>query len=71
MPTLRNLQAFLKISTKNELTAFLSHKVADAMISKEVEYVVVYGRTCDTNIIDLDPELMTYNQEEADTGIMT
>ena len=64
-------QFLSSIETKNELTAFLSHKVADAMISKEVEYVVVYGRTCDTNIIDLDPELMTYNQEEADTGIMT
>ena len=61
-------QFLSSIETKNELTAFLSHKVADAMVSRGVEFVIVYGTTCNTNIIDLNPELMVYNQEEADTG---
>ena len=61
-------QFLSSIETENELTAFFSHKVADAMVSRGVEFVIVYGTTCNTNIIDLDPELMVYNQEEADTG---
>ena len=33
-----------------------------------LDYVVVYGHTCITNIINLK-ETFDYNQEEADTGI--
>ena len=55
------------IKTKNELTEYLSNKV---QLQLHIEYVVVYGMTCVTNIIDLDPELKNYTHEEADTGIV-
>ena len=55
------------IKTKNERTEYLSNKV---QLKLDIEYVVVYGMTCVTNIIDLDPELKNYTHEEADTGIV-
>ena len=45
------------IKTKNERTEYLSNKV---QLQLDIEYVVVYGMTCVTNIIDLDPELKNY-----------
>ena len=64
---LKTKQLLSSIETKNELTAYLSHKLRSEL---NMDYVIVYGRTCLTNIADLDPELQTYNHEEADTGIV-
>ena len=60
-------QFLSSIYTKNELTVYISQKLAAKI---NTDYVIVYGHTCVTNIADLDPDLKTYNQEEADTGIV-
>ena len=54
------------IKMKNELPAYLSHKLRSKL---NMHYAIVYGRTYLTNIADLDPELQTYNHEKAGTGI--
>ena len=62
-------QFLSSIETKNELTAFLSRKIASTMVSKLINFVAVYGQTCLTNIQGLNPALMIHNQV-ADTSIM-
>ena len=54
------------IKIKNELPAYLSHKLSSKL---NMHYAIVYGRTYLTNIAELDPELQTYDHEKAGTGI--
>ena len=55
------------IKTKIKLTEYLSKKLNDTLT---LDFVVVYGNCCLTNISSLNQELFDYNQEEADTGIV-
>ena len=63
-------QYLSSIETKNELSAYLSHKLASAMTSRSIDYVTVYSQSCLTNMQDLNPESMNHNQEEANTSIV-
>ena len=53
------------ILTKIELTEYLSKKLNDTLT---LDFVVVCGNCCWTNISSLNRELFGYNQEEVDTG---
>ena len=65
---LETKQFLSSIDTKNELTEYLSKQTAHQL---EKDYVIVYGKSCLTNLPDLDQELRTnYTHEEADTGIV-
>ena len=55
------------IKTKNELTAYLSHELKSEL---NMDQAIVYGRTCLTNKAVLEPELQTYNHDEAGTEIV-
>ena len=57
------------IETKNDLTVFLSKKVASVLSERSIRHVTVYNKTCDTNVPDLYPALRNQNQEEAETSI--
>ena len=62
---LESKQLLSSINTKNE---YLSKQTAHQL---EKDYVIVYGKSCLTNLPDLDQELRTnYTHEEADTGIV-
>ena len=61
-------QFLANTETKNDLSMYLAGKV-DIHLSN-LDYVVVYGNTCITNMINLNETLFDYNQEEADTGIV-
>ena len=56
----------LSIKIKNELTEYLSNKLAQYTTK---EYVIVYGNSLLTNVANLDEQLDNYTQEETDTGI--
>ena len=58
------------IETKNDLTKYLSNKLANVFSERSIRYVNVYGTTCDINIQDLDPNLFDHSQQEADTSII-
>ena len=58
------------IETKNDLTKYLSNKLANVFSERLICYVTAYGTTCDTNIQDLDPTLFDHSQKEADTSII-
>ena len=67
---IRHLEAkkFLaSIETKRELTRYLADKLA---VDLEKDFVVVFDRSCFSNLADLKESLKTYGQEEADTGIV-
>ena len=64
---LASKQFLSSIKTNNELTMYLSEKLKDRL---KIDYVIVYGRSCITNLLDLDNKLKQYSQEEADTGIV-
>ena len=55
------------IETKKELTRYLADKLAADL---EKDFVVVFDRSCFSNLADLEESLKTYGQEEADTGIV-
>ena len=55
------------IETKRELTRYLADKLA---VDLEKDFVVVFDRSCFSNLADLEESLKTYGQEEADTGIV-
>ena len=55
------------IETKIELTECLSKKLNDTLT---LDFVVVYGNFCLTNVFSLNRELFDYNQEDTDTGIV-
>ena len=55
------------IETKIELTEYSSKTLIDTLT---LDFVVVYGNCCLTNISSLNRELFYYSQEEADTGIV-
>ena len=57
------------IETKQELTVYLSKKIATVLSERRTQYVTVFGSTCDTNT-DLDPLLADHTQKEADTSIV-
>ena len=62
---LETKQFLSSINIKNE---YLSKQTAHQL---EKDYVIVYGKSCLTNLPDLDQELRTnYTHEEADTGIV-
>ena len=47
---------------------YLAEKVE--MCLNNLDYVVGYGNTCVTNMMNLKETLFDYNQEEADAGII-
>ena len=53
--------------TNTDLTQYLAEKLVTALAT--AAYEIVFGNTCKTNI-DINENLLDYNQEEADTGIM-
>ena len=53
--------------TKNDLTQYLAEKMVKALAT--VAYAIVLGNSCKTNI-DINENLFSYNQKEADTGIV-
>ena len=62
---LETKQFLSSINTKNE---YVSKRTAHQL---EKDYVIVYGKSCLTNLPDLDQELRTnYIHKEADTGIV-
>ena len=62
-----SLKQFLSsIITKNELTEYLSKKLAQCMTK---EYVIVYGNSLPTNVANLNKQLDNYTKEEAGTSI--
>ena len=60
-------QFLSSVKTKNELTIYLSKKLKHQL---NVDFVIVFGNTCITNLDDLDSNLKQYPHEEADTGIV-
>ena len=54
------------VTTKNELTEYLSKELAQYMTK---EYVIVYGNSLLKNVANLDKQLDNYTQEEAGTSI--
>ena len=56
------------IHTKNELIKYLSKKLYQALDS--VVFVVSYGKTCITNIADLNENLKRHSHKEANTCII-
>ena len=55
------------METKRELTRYLADKlVADL----EKYFLVLFDRSCFSNLVDLEDSLKTYGQEKADTGIV-
>ena len=52
------------IETKDEFTVFLSQELADVLVLKYINYIVVYRNTCISNIENLDPALKMYNHDE-------
>ena len=54
------------VKTKKELTIDFAHKPA---IDLEKDFVIVFERTCLTNLPDLDENLKIFEKIEADTGI--
>ena len=57
----------VSIETKTELTRYLADNLAADL---EKDFVVVFDRSCFSNLADLEESLKTYGQEEADTGIV-
>ena len=57
----------VSIETKTELTRYLANNLAADL---EKDFVVVFDRSCFSNLADLEESLKTYGQEEADTGIV-
>ena len=55
------------IETKRELTRCLADKLAADL---EKDFVVVFDRSCFSNLADLEESLKTYGQEKADAGIV-
>ena len=55
------------IVAKMKLTEYLSKKLNNTLT---LDFVVVYGNCCLTNISSLNRKLLHYNQEKADTGIV-
>ena len=53
--------------TKDDLTQYLAGKLVTALAT--VTYAIAFGNTCKKNI-DINENLFSYNQEEADTGIV-
>ena len=61
-------QFLANIETKNDLMMCLAEKVETYL--NNLDYVVGYGNTCITNMMNLKETLFDYNQEEADTSIV-
>ena len=55
------------IDTKHELTIYLANKLKLALDETEINYVIVYDTTCETNIPNLDRSKLSHSHEEADT----
>ena len=55
------------IETKRELTRCRADKLAADL---EKDFVVVFDRSCFSNLADLEESLKTYGQEKADAGIV-
>ena len=55
-------------ANKRNHTMYLAEKVE--IYLNNLDYVVVYGNTCITNMMNLKEILFYYDQEEADTGIV-
>ena len=53
--------------TKNDLTQYLAEKMVKALAT--VAYAIVFGNTYKSNI-GINENLFSYNQKEADTGIV-
>ena len=63
-----SLKKFLAhTETKRELTVYLSGYVAESLEAINKKYCVVYETYCRSNILDMAPEMMEHDQEEADT----
>ena len=56
-------QFLANIETENDLTMYLAGKV-DIYLNN-LDYVVVYGNTCITNLMNSKETSFDYNQEEA------
>ena len=61
-------QFLANIETKNDLMMCLAEKVETYL--NNLDYVVGYGNTCITNMMNLKETLFGYNEEEADTVIV-
>ena len=62
-----HLKSVQAIAIKIELTEYLSKKLHYTLT---LDFVVVYGNCCLTNISSFNRELFDNNQKEADTGIV-
>ena len=53
--------------TERGLTVYLSGYVAESLEALHKKYCVVYETYCRSNILDMAPEMLEHDQEEADT----